>query len=100
MELDEAIKLIDTLKKEKEDLQKQLLDISNEKESLSTLSETLKNDKEELSKQVTSLKESNMRYFERLTFQNETLKDENIETNKPKDEETTVSLDDVVKSLL
>ena len=98
MTLEEAMQMIDTLKQEKAELQTQVTNLTNEKETLFTLSETLKNDKKELSKQVTSLKESNMKYFERLTFQNNNIKDD--EQEQGKQEEETTSIDDVINSFL
>lgn len=98
MTLEEAMQMIDTLKQEKVELQTQVTNLTNEKETLSTLSETLKKDKKELSKQVTSLKESNMKYFERLTFQNNNIKDD--EQEQGKQEEETTSIDDVINSFL
>ena len=99
MTLEEAMQMIDTLKQEKAELQTQVTNLTNEKETLTTLSETLKNDKKELSKQVTSLKESNMNYFERLTFQNNNIiKDD--EQEQGKQEEETTSINDVINSFL
>ena len=98
MTLEESMQMIDTLKQEKAELQTQVTNLTNEKETLTTLSETLKNDKKELSKQVTSLKESNMKYFERLTFQNNNIKDD--EQEQGKQEEETTSIDDVINSFL
>ena len=92
------MQMIDTLKQEKAELQTQVTNLTNEKETLTTLSETLKNDKKELSNQVTSLKESNMKYFERLTFQNNNIKDD--EQEQGKQEEETTSIDDVINSFL